>query len=168
MGKDSRLIRSGSVCDFVQLAKFADECTAVLTQAAEELADEEEEDRAARGRFQGAWARPASDAFNMPLRSQIRTYREGVRSAIETNKKVENKVDAVKAQFPLMTKTREELDALAPPAGSAVELFVTGSLLSSIDEVHRVRNAATEKMQLRKLQELIGMPEVSRDAEIIN
>jgi hypothetical protein len=135
---------------FVQLAKSADECSTLLSQAAEELAKEEEEDRAVRGRFQGAWARPASDALNTPLRAQIEAYREKLFSAIETNKNVENKVDAMKPQLPLMTKSREELDALVPHAGSAVELTGTANLQSSIDEVNRVRDGAAEKLKQYK------------------
>merc|ERR1719235_2894715 len=135
---------------FVQLAKSSDECSGILSQAADELTKEEEEDRAVRGRFQGAWARPASDALNTPLRSQIEAYREKLRAAIETNRNVETKVDAMKAQLPLMTKSREELDALAPPASSAVELTGTGNLKSSVDEVNRVRDVAAEKFQQYK------------------
>jgi programmed cell death 6-interacting protein len=135
---------------FVQLTKSADECQTLLTQAADELAQEEEEDRAVRARFQGAWARPASDALNTPLRDQIKAYREKLFAAIETNKNVENKVEAMRAQLPLMVKSREELDALAPPSGSSVELTGTANLKSAIDEVNRVRDIATEKLQQYK------------------
>lgn len=142
---------------FVQLQKSAAECRSAIDMTEAVLKKEQEEDKVVRDRFQGKWARPQSEALTGPLKLQMKTYLDKLNIAIDTNRNVEMKVDAVKDRFPLVAKSRAELEQLMPEASapSGGETPAAIALRARVEEVETAKAKAYGAVQQYKTLMLV-------------